>query len=176
MVCSLLVMEQLGRGGRTVLDGQALPEAPEKGRFYALWRRRSLPLLLTLALLGGCASSGPAPAVHGLSEPVGGPWDLLSAAVAYAAPRHGLAVLTVYDDDMGADRTTRVRVYELLSVLDQRVLLRAEGDGAGPTPMLGRIEAEWTPFRDTRREEALLATIRDRLSVLKAGPGEAPAP
>jgi len=115
------------------------------------------------------------PAVEGFTAPVEAPWAYLDAAVEYAAPRRELAVLRVVEP-AGADDGAPRRVYELLSVDDERVLIGAHGAGAGDDARLTRLDIQWRPFRDPDRERALADLIRRRLRDLVAGGGVSPAP
>lgn len=141
---------------------------------------------VVVSVAGGCARAGQAPGVAGYSEPAEGLWADVDAAVAYAAPRAGLTVLrTTFEPEgaLGAAEADAV-VYELLSVLDRRVLLRATRAGTTPEPgrprsglpraAVGAIEAEWRPFRDERLERALVQAVRDRLDSLRASSGPTP--
>lgn len=111
--------------------------------------------------------------VSGLEGPVRGPWEYLDAAVQYSAPRQGLAVVRTLDQPAGADPP--VRVYELLSISDERVWVRAVGAPQDGAVTINRLEIEWRPFRDPDKEKALLRDISTRIEDLVAGGGIAPA-
>lgn len=148
--------------------------------FYAHSRRIGTALLAIAAaasLAPGCATGGPAPSVEGYSTVGAGLWEHVEAAVAYAAPRAGLAILRTSrqaaESGGAGDRAPAAIVFEFLSTIDRRVLLRAESgppDDAGRATV-GRIEIQWLPFRDEARERALAEAVRDRLQELRLSGG-----
>ncbi len=170
MVSSLVVMRVWNRRGRN------------RG-FYAHARRIGTGILVIAAaasLAPGCATGGPAPSVEGYSTAGAGLWEHVEAATAYAAPRAGLAVLRTSrqpaDPGSEAEGAPAAIVFEFLSTIDRRALLRAEpgpSDDAGRATV-GTIEVQWLPFPDEARERALAEAVRDRLRELMMSGGIAP--
>jgi hypothetical protein len=97
----------------------------------------------------------------GHSESTTVEWDDLDAAVAHAADIHEMALLTSSTDAAGARR------YDLVTILDEpvRIVFTPLPDGAGDARP-AEIDVQVGLFGDASREEAILATLTDRLDWL----------
>jgi|GEM_PF-6935617 len=126
------------------------------------------PILIAVA---GCAPRTPPPTLDRATRAdLDGPWDFLQAAIAAAQREHEMATLAEWSPEPG------VRVYEMLTITDERVVLRAE-----TTAPLDAPSSRFEPgdlslavrvglWGDHEREEAIIRTITARLEALRRNP------
>lgn len=128
---------------------------------------RLLFVFLCVLFAAGCEFSprAGAPLTQAGRSGQSGGWSLFDAALAYSAPRHGLALLDTQQSDPG---DALWRIDEFLTLLDERVELRTKGEGEGSAAQVVSIEAIWLPIRRPGREQAFVETIRARLAQLRA--------
>lgn len=127
---------------------------------------RSVFMLTALtipALIGACSGgdAGPLNLTRATSEGVPGRWDDFNAALSTAQREHEMAVLEQREPGPG------VREYVLLTILDERVVIRAEApetDRYAPTDF--NISVAHGVRGDEAKERAIIQTLRRRLEQL----------
>jgi hypothetical protein len=135
--------------------------------------RSDLAALCLLAALTAtaCAPREPAPTLAGATRAdLAGPWDFLQAGLAAAQSEHEMATLREWSPAPG------VRVYEMLTITDERVLIRAEtslppdepGDAFAPADLT--LAVRYGLWGNEQREDAIIRTIQDRLEHLRRNP------
>ena len=118
-------------------------------------------LLALFALIGACRAA-PQPAIDLSRASAGaapGRWDDLDGAIAAAQREHELAVLDTAEPSPG------VRVYTLLSVLDERVVVRAQTPSPDEPTATAELDlaVSYGLWGDPRYERAIIQTIRRSL-------------
>ena len=127
---------------------------------------RLAPLALIIGLCA-CADQSPPPDLAGGERvALAGPWDFLQAAIAAAQSEHEMATLRRWEPEPG------VIVYEMLTITDDRVLIRAETDAPHQPFEPGdlRLEVRYGLFGSEAKGEAVIETIRARLRELQRHP------
>ena len=134
-------------------------QTARKPRFVAI----AAPLLALAALIGACRSA-PQPALDfsiATRDSAPGRWDDLAGALTAVQREHELALLDTASPDPA------VRVFTLLSVLDERVYLRVEThtpeEPATTTPL--DIRATYGLWGNPAREREIIQTFERSLEL-----------
>jgi len=121
------------------------------------------PLLALAALIGACRAA-PQPAFdfpQASADTAPGRWDDLAGALSAVQREHELALLGAQAPAPG------VRVYTLLSVLDERVSLRVETPTPGQPATTADLDvrAAYGLWGDPPREQAIILTFQRSLEL-----------